>query len=177
KNDPANYNQALMDFGATICKPALPLCDACPLQKECVAYEKNLINVLPVKEKSVSTRERFFNYLVVTTGDKTYVRQRMDKDIWQNLYEFILIETESQLPEKEIINSSTFTSFFKENNYDVIKISKLFKQKLTHQIIKGRFIHVKIKPPGKALKNYEAVSAKELALLAFPKFISSYLAD
>ncbi|MDQ6903844.1 MAG: A/G-specific adenine glycosylase, partial [Bacteroidota bacterium] len=49
KNDPANYNQALMDFGATICKPALPLCDACPLQKECVAYKKDLINVLPVK--------------------------------------------------------------------------------------------------------------------------------
>ena len=177
KKEPASYNQALMDFGATICKPALPLCDACPLQKECVAYKKNIINVLPVKEKSVNTRERFFNYLVVTTGDKTYVRQRMDKDIWQNLYEFILIETESQLPEKEITDSPSFKSFFKGNNYEVAKMSKIYKQKLTHQIIKGRFIHVKIKSPAKALKNYEAVSAKELALLPFPKFISSYLAD
>ena len=177
KKDPASYNQALMDFGATICKPALPLCDACPLQKECIAYKKNLINVLPVKEKSVSTRERFFNYLVVTRGNKTYVNQRTGKDIWQNLYEFILIETESQLPEKELINSRSFKVFFRENTYDVIEISKIYKQKLTHQIINGRFIHIKIKSPAKGIKNYAAVSAEELVLLPFPKFISSYLAD
>ena len=63
--NPASYNQAIMDFGAVICKPMLPLCDSCPLQKKCIAYAKKIVNILPVKEKSIRKRERFFNYLIV----------------------------------------------------------------------------------------------------------------
>ena len=101
KNNPAEYNQAIMDFGAVVCKPVLPLCSECPLQKKCVASQKNLVSLLPVKEKGIKIRQRFFNYLVVEHGDKIYIRQRTEKDIWQNLYEFILIETDRMIPEDE----------------------------------------------------------------------------
>lgn len=177
KANPAGYNQAIMDFGAVICKPALPLCDACPLQKKCIAYQKNLIDILPVKEKNIRKRERFFNYLIVEKNNKIYVKQRTDKDIWQNLYEFILVETKSLITEKKFFKATEFTSIFPENNYKVTKISKVFCQKLTHQTITGRFFHITIKNGGVPLGKYKPVSPKELAMLPFPKFITSYLTD
>ena len=176
KTNPASYNQAIMDFGAVVCKP-VPLCRICPLQKKCISYEKKFVNILPLKEKSISNRERFFNYLVIEHFDKIYVNQRTEKDIWQNLYEFILIETESLIPEKEFLNAKIFTSLLPRNNYKVTKISKIFSQKLTHQIITGRFFHITIKTAKTSLQKYKPVSGKELSLLPFPKFITSYLKD
>jgi len=175
--DPASYNQAIMDFGAIICKPQLPLCDKCPLRIRCVAYRKKLVSILPVKEKIIRTRERFFNYLVVEHRNKVYVIKRNRKDIWQNLYEFILIETESLIPEKELLTGKMFTSLFPRNTYKLIKISKISSQKLTHQTITGRFFHIMVKNAVTPLKNYKLVAVKELDLLPFPKFITSYLKD
>ena len=40
KKNPGLYNQAIMDFGAVVCKPALPLCAVCPMQKVCVAFQR-----------------------------------------------------------------------------------------------------------------------------------------
>ena len=65
KKEPAEYNQAIMDFGAVVCKPVLPLCQECPLQKKCIACQKNFVSILPIKEKGIKIRQRFFNYLVV----------------------------------------------------------------------------------------------------------------
>jgi A/G-specific adenine glycosylase len=177
KKEPAIYNQALMDFGAIVCKPALPFCNECPLQAKCIAFKKELINILPVKEKSIRMRERFFNYLIVEISGKVYVKQRIAKDIWQNLYEFILLETENLAPEKELVNAEIFQSLFAGNSYEITKVSPIFKQKLTHQHIKGRFFHINIKKAGKSFNKYLAVKPQELALLPFPKFINSYLTD
>jgi A/G-specific adenine glycosylase len=177
KTNPGEYNQAIMDFGAVVCKPVLPLCDACRLQRKCIAYQKDLVNILPIKEKSITKRERFFNYLMVEHGNKMYVKQRTDKDIWQNLYEFILIETQSLIAEKKFLKTVAFTSLFRNNNYKVTKISKIFSQKLTHQTITGRFFHIAIKTAGMPLQKYIPVSPEELAMLPFPKFINAYLKD
>ena len=81
-----------MDFGATICKP-LPLCEICPLNSKCVAYLNGLQSELPVKEKVIVRKNRWLYYLVVNYRNEFYVRKREEKDIWQNLYEFILLET------------------------------------------------------------------------------------
>ena len=177
KKNPAEYNQAIMDFDAVICKPVLPLCYECPLQKKCVAYQKKLVSILPVKEKNIKKRQRFFNYLLVEQGNKIYIHQRTEKDIWQNLYEFILVETESLVPEKEFLKCSSITTLFHNNNFKINKISKTFSQKLTHQTISGRFFHINIKNPIIPLKKYKTVSKNDLKKLAFPKFITSYLQD
>lgn len=177
KKNPGEYNQAIMDFGAIVCKPVLPKCNECPLQKNCIAYQNKLVSIIPLKEKSIKNRQRFFNYLLVEHGNKIYINQRTKKDIWQNLYEFILIETESLVAEKEFLKCSSITSLFYENNFKINKISKTFSQKLTHQTITGRFFHIKIKNPVIPLKKYKAVSKNELKKLAFPKFIASYLQD
>src|SRR5262245_24307425 len=94
KKQPGTYNQAIMDFGAVICKPEAPLCNQCPFNKTCYAYLNKKISELPVKEKKISIRKRWFYYFIIGNKDQSAIVQRTAKDIWQELYEYPLIETE-----------------------------------------------------------------------------------
>lgn len=177
KKKPAEYNQAIMDFGAVVCKPALPLCSECPLQKKCIAYLENKVSVLPVNEKKIKLKERYFNYLIIEFRHKFYVRKRIEKDIWNSLYEFILIETQSLKNENEFLNSKNFLSLLEGNSFEIKSISKIYSQKLTHQQIKGRLFHLLLKKPLNNTRDYQMVTKNELKLLPFPKLITSYLTD
>ena len=109
-NDPATYNQAIMEFGAIHCTPVAPDCLLCPLQQECVAYQTGRQHRLPVKAKKAPVRERFFTYLVFRHNGKIALRERIARDIWQNLHDFYLVETDEpkaevrDLPLPESIN-------------------------------------------------------------------------
>ncbi len=177
KKNPAEYNQAIMDFGAVICKPALPLCYECPLQKKCVAFLNNKVSVLPINEKIIKQKKRFFNYLIVEYKDKIYVRERTEKDIWQNLFEFILIETNSLADAKDFLKDERFLSAFETSHFVVNRISKTYTQKLTHQLVSARFFHIKIDQKMTCLKNFQLVSKKQLNKFPFPKIITSYLGE
>lgn len=177
KKNPGIYNQAIMDFGAIMCKPAQPLCDSCPLRTNCVAFNKKLVNILPFKEKSIKRTERFFNYLIVEYAGSIYVRQRTDKDIWQGLYEFILLETKQLLTDEELLTTEIFTSFLNKKKYFITATSNAHRQQLTHQTINGKFFHIKITSPLKLKNDLVLVSKDELKQLPFPKFIASYLRD
>ena len=93
-SNPATYNQAIMEFGAIQCTPVSPDCLLCPLQQECFAYQTGQQHRLPVKSKKAPVRERYFIYLVFRQNGKLALRERTDRDIWQNLHDFYLIETE-----------------------------------------------------------------------------------
>ncbi len=176
KKSPGKYNQALMDFGAVICKPAAPLCLQCSLQNKCVAFLEKKVADLPVNTKTVRQKERFFNYLIVEYNDKVYVRKRTGKDIWQNLYEFILIETKEWLDESTLPVNKEILQILNQSDFTISFISPKKSQKLTHQLIIGQFIHIKIKKPLRNIE-YFPVSSKQFKALPFPKFIASYLAD
>ena len=91
KNQPAIFNQAIMEFGSLQCSPS-PNCSTCPLQFTCVAFSENRVQSLPVKSKKKSQKERFFAYFIIEKNGKIWVRQRASKDIWQGLWEFYLNE-------------------------------------------------------------------------------------
>ncbi|MFL1010847.1 A/G-specific adenine glycosylase [Flavisericum labens] len=94
RNNPAIFNQAIMEFGATQCKPKNPDCGNCPFQNSCVAFGHNHIDALPVKNKSARAKKKYFNFLVFVSEDgKTILEKRQGKGIWQNLYQFPLVET------------------------------------------------------------------------------------
>jgi A/G-specific adenine glycosylase len=177
KKKPSDYNQAIMDFGAVVCKPLLPLCRECPLQKRCVAFINNKTNCLPVNKKKIKQKERFFNYLIIEYKNKFYAGKRTQKDIWQNLYEFILIETGFWQAKKEILRHPEFLSIVKENEYAVKHESRRISQKLTHQHVTGHFILIEVKKPIQKSKSHFLVSKKQLLLLPLPKLITSYFAD
>lgn len=176
KKQPGIYNQALMDFGAVVCKPKNPLCLQCPLSKNCVAFNTGKTGDLPVKEKSIRKKIRWFYYLVVEHDGKFYVQKREKKDIWENLYEFVLLERPSAIPLEQLAGEPEMKQYFGKTKPEVARTSKLYTQQLTHQTINGQFIHIR---PAKAprLEGYEAVSREALSHLPFPKFITAYLQD
>lgn len=101
-NNIRDYNQGIMEFGAIQCAPKKPYCLHCPLNDSCAALQQNKIDMLPVKLKKAKVRNRYFNYLVpIVTGpngvQKTVLQQRKGKDIWQNLWEFPLLETDKEI--------------------------------------------------------------------------------
>ncbi|MFD2783834.1 A/G-specific adenine glycosylase [Hymenobacter rubripertinctus] len=92
---PAEFNQAIMEFGALQCTPAKPDCLFCPMQAQCFAFQHGMVQELPVKSKAKAARTRYFHYLVLRHADTVYLRKRGPKDIWEGLYDFALHETDS----------------------------------------------------------------------------------
>lgn len=170
------YNQALMDFGATVCKPQSPTCASCPVSKKCIAYEKNQVDLLPVKEKKLKRTQRWFYYVVLRYKDETFITQRTKKDIWQSLYEFPMIEIpELELNEKELTTHPAFATYLK--NGDITGISKPYVQHLTHQTIHGRFIEIQLRKRPAFPDAFISLSLKNLKAFAFPKLINNYLME
>jgi A/G-specific adenine glycosylase len=174
KKNPGIYNQALMDFGAVICKPAAPLCLECAFRKKCVAFQQKKVDVLPINAKKPTLKNRFFNYLLIHYQNTYYVHKRTNKDIWENLYEFILIETKQLINDKAV--NEQIRHILNPDDYTINFISGVKVQKLTHQLISGRFIHIEVQKPV-SYKDYFPADKSQLNLLPFPKFVASYLKD
>ena len=84
---PGDFNQAMMDFGATLCTPVSPACARCPLADSCAALATGRVDSLPVREKGAAVQERRFDYVYVRFRGRTAIRRRGTGDIWAGLYE------------------------------------------------------------------------------------------
>lgn len=170
----AIYNQAIMEFGALQCKPKSPDCKNCPVHQGCYAFTHQTVNQLPLKLKKVKVKERWFNYFVATDGSSILMKQRKAGDIWQNLYDFPLIESEE-------LQDYTHPSFLNKVKFlfgDSAILSPLGQKKhiLTHQIIYVQFF---------ALDNYminfnlhteiKSVLLADFKALPHPKVISDFI--
>ena len=175
KRQPGFYNQAIMDFGAVVCKPVAPLCSNCGFQKNCSAFIHNKINELPVKEKKISIKKRWFYYLVLEYKNEIAIRQRVEKDIWQDLYEFPLIETEKETDKKNILKQAEKNKWVPKGGYELLAVSPLFKQQLSHQLIAGQFIKLKVKDNHDPGPGWRWVKKSRIGKYAFPRFINQYL--
>ncbi len=175
RENPAEYNQAIMDFGATLCKPKNPDCLKCPLKDDCQAFSLKCIDLLPNKQKKLAKRKRFFHYLIFDHNGKLYLKKRRGKDIWQNLFEFCLYETDRLLDAEELTNTPFFRKLLQGNKFNMINSSPAIKQQLTHQELNGRFFRIKVHTKPKGLKEFTPMSEQDLGKLAMPRFITSYL--
>ena len=175
KKQSAQFNQAIMDFGATICKPKTPVCLDCVMQKNCFAYNQQLIDVLPLKSKRIVKKQRRFFYIIAKYQNHYYIRIRNGKDIWQQLHEFILIENSNESSAESIIHSDDWKNII-DVPFDLLHISNPIQQQLTHQTIIGTFITIQLKAP---LGNeaYTSITKKQIHQLAFPKIISTYISS
>ena len=139
-SQPGNFNQAIMDFGALHCKPQNPLCDTCPFNNSCVALKNKSIKELPVKEKKIKIKKRYFNYLVMfDTNNHTIIKERVNKGIWQGLYEFPLIESQQTLDEKNLIVAEEFKKIASSFKEVVLFNEKEIVHKLSHQHLYTKF--------------------------------------
>ena len=170
-SQPGTYNQALMDFGALHCKPQNPLCETCPFCNSCVAFEKKLTKELPVKEKKIKVKKRYFNFLVIKTNDhKTILTERKGKGIWQGLYQFPLIENTETIREKEIIASKEFNDLFPAETTISLFNKKEIVHKLSHQHLYTQFWIVETK----TLKNAN-ISWENIQDFPVPVLIANFL--
>ncbi len=141
-----DYNQGIMEFGAIQCAPKKPYCLHCPLNDSCVALKENKMHELPVKLKKGKVKQRFFNYLVMLDPNKqTYLEQRLGKGIWQNLYQFPLVESAAAIRvEKEDVQQ-------KIPELSVGQITLINKKpivhKLSHQHLHTNFWAIRINEP------------------------------
>jgi len=171
----ANYNQAIMEFGSQYCKPSKPDCLNCIFKSKCYAFANKKVSVLPVKKNKTKVENRFLNYVVLVDKNKNILlNRRENKDIWQGLFEFELIETKTQKDEKAFLNSKELAALGTKK-FSVLHISKLYKHVLSHQILMCRFYVITIN----SLHNKTALTCKPKALtkFAFPRLIEKFLND
>ncbi len=173
--NPALHNQAIMEFGAMLCKPKNPLCKECPLQIDCEALKQNKVNSLPVKLKKQPVKDRFFHYFVIEQDDKILMKRRDNNNIWAGLYELPMIETPLNVPANEIIDHEKINNwFFKPLR--ILSLSPAVKHLLTHQRIYANFYKANhIKPEIIAENSWFWIKKTELEYYAQPQLIFSFL--
>ncbi len=174
KKQPGIYNQAIMDFGAVICKPVAPLCQGCVFNKVCFAFLNKKINELPVKEKRISIKKRWFYYLVIEHEDEIAIQQRTGKDIWNQLYEFPMVEKQSATPVDVILQEAEKSGWLLKKKYEMVTVSVIFKQQLSHQLIAGQFIKIKLQKKNIGMNAMLWVKANQFRKFAFPRVIHQY---
>lgn len=139
KVQPALYNQAIMDFGALQCTPLSPDCTVCPFKNRCFAFNHNMVSSLPIKQNKTKTSERFFYYLLIRDNGNIYLNKRTENDIWKNLYELPLIESNTALAVDDFIRKQEFASIFKEDSVVNVRLLNKTKHVLSHRIIYADF--------------------------------------
>lgn len=175
--NPAAYNQAIMDFGATVCKPDLPDCKNCPLQLACVALKQDIVAELPIKEKKIKMRNRWFHFYIVESNGAFAVQKRTGKDVWSNLYQFPNQEYSSEKEWKQPLNN-TFENWLNaqhiKDKYRIITVTKPVKQQLSHQLITGKALLLQLNGTKVDLPGLEWKTISELQQLAFPKLLNDF---
>ncbi|WP_282053693.1 A/G-specific adenine glycosylase [Maribacter luteus] len=139
-----DYNQAIMEFGAIQCAPKNPDCTGCPLNDGCLALQQNQIGELPKKINKTKVRNRYFNYLVVVDPkNRTLLQQRKGKGIWQNLWEFPLLESKEDMDVHELERSFNKVLAINETPEIYHFNSENIVHKLSHQHLYTKFWIIK----------------------------------
>ncbi len=168
-NNPSSHNQSMMEFGALQCTPKNPKCEVCPLETSCLAKTNGHVSMIPLKDKKVKRRTRYFNYIIAHYEDKLVISQRGTDDIWGGLFEFLLIENSSS----NILTPSEIEGLLPISVKSVGKINAEKKHVLSHQDIYANFYHIEINPVKDDKLNIVALD--DLHTFALPRLIDRYL--
>lgn len=176
-DNPGIFNQAIMEFGATYCKPKKPGCQSCIFGQICESKAKGLQTQLPVKKKKVVKKTRYFQYLIIHIGNRILMKKRTKSDIWEGLFDFCLVETKVQqdfsqlkLPDQIVSNN---------DSWELREESRDYKHVLTHQNIFCRFFHIHFsddfQPDTSFFDEYQSYTLDEIDQLPKPILIDKYL--
>lgn len=141
KKRPAEFNQGIMEFGAIQCRPKNPDCTVCPFVIKCNAFGMHNVSELPVKIKATKVKKKYYNFLVfISKDEKTILEKREGKGIWQNLYQFPLVETPKEVDSTMFESIIKDNSFVKDCSFEVTQYNtKSIVHKLSHQHLYTKF--------------------------------------
>lgn len=171
KDNPGEFNQAMMDFGARLCVPKNPACENCPLSSTCFAYNHDLVSGLPVKINKTKIKDRTLDYLVIRCGNYLVLKKRGEGDIWTGLHDFPLLD-----------DDKTTLSRITETKPKLLP--KKYRHILSHQRLHASFSELEI-PDDKSHElskwceneGFLLVAENEIEHLAKPKLIVNFLND
>ncbi|MDX5478228.1 MAG: A/G-specific adenine glycosylase, partial [Cyclobacteriaceae bacterium] len=181
KDKPGEFNQAIMEFGALQCVPKNPDCESCPLKSGCFAYRERLVGELPVKIKKLKIKERYFQYAHIVCGEHVVLKQRKAGDIWQDLFDFPLLETSTTLDPNRIYPD--ILNMLKDFETKVVlNPDQIYKHVLTHQRIFANFVKFVVEEAKLSelqkwanAQGFLLVDQEKLESLAKPRLILKYL--
>ncbi|GAA4320168.1 A/G-specific adenine glycosylase [Flaviaesturariibacter amylovorans] len=167
------YNQALMDFGATVCKP-LPACAACFFQHDCAAFRHGRQGELPVKAKKTAVRERFFQYVLLQHENTLALHPRGPGDVWESLWEPLLFEAGRERDKEAILRALNEEYGIRKEDYTIESAAAKGRQRLSHQLIHFNFLHLglarRLELPG-----FDWVPLDKIDDYPFPKTVGAWL--
>ena len=170
KNNPAQHNQAMMEFGATWCIPKSPNCEECPIRLHCMAFAEGTVNELPLKEKKLKVRNRKMSYVFLQKENEIAINKRTEKDIWQHLYQFPLID-DHNFANEEIQSKFENLLGVDISNFKLVDTKKhlLSHQKLSIEFYSGQTNQLLKEPQN------QFVSSSEVDNYPFPRPIIEFL--
>ncbi|MBX2846344.1 MAG: A/G-specific adenine glycosylase [Saprospiraceae bacterium] len=174
--DPAKsgtFNQALMNFGALVCTPKKPKCNDCVLQQQCLSFSNQTTDSRPVKSKSLKKTPRYFNYFFLQQGKDTWIGERKSADIWQNLYEFPLIETSRPLDLDSLVEQAQAKNFLPAE-FTIKKLHTDLKQILSHRIIYTKIVEIEV-PKAFSLPHFQKTAIQAIGSQPFPRILKKFL--
>ena len=173
RDHPGLHNQAIMEFGAMLCKPKNPACGICPVRMGCYAFKNNATTGLPVKLNKLKIKERYFNYFLIIKNEEILLNKRDEKDIWANMYDLPLMETNHLIEPKVLMALPQIIGKFGESA-EIVEISQVYKHILTHQRLYVRFIKLNTETI-KLEQNWFFTKVENLKKFALPKIIFIFI--
>ena len=178
KEEARNFNQALMELGATVCLPSSPNCLLCPIRQHCLAFELGKVEAIPASKPGKVPRQRYRACAVIRCNKKLLFSKRLENSLLEGLWEFPSVESDTKKKLKGTLEEHL------ERNYGIkVTLGKEIHQ-LEHRYTNFKtrvgFYPVTLEVPGK--KSNETTSWVEIPKiedLALPRpyrrFIEWYL--
>lgn len=171
ENNPALFNQAIMEFGALQCVPKNPDCNNCIFNNSCAALQKKKVGELPVKLKKTKVTNRYFNYIVfLDNSNNTIINKRTEKGIWHNLYEFPVIEAEEEL-DFETISKAISEKYI---NFSIDSISVYNSEQIIHKLSHQK-LHINFYRASVTDEIRDGISLDVLKNFPFPIVIYNFI--
>lgn len=173
KRFPGDFNEALMDFGAICCTPQKPQCKVCPFESRCIAHQLGKETFFPVKSQKTKISTRYFHYIYVKQGPYTWLHKRENGDIWQNLYEPVLLETPFPPSLADLTGAELYKSLFGRRK--LVPLVKPIKHVLSHQVIYADLWEVVIPVSLPVPNGYVKVLKEEVSKYAVSRLVQRLL--
>lgn len=175
--NPADYNQAIMEFGAICCTPKNPNCLYCPFTENCYANRTGTQSILPQKRPKQKAKNRFLHYFVLDSRQKLALKKRTKKGIWQGLYDFHCLEAAHKLPDEQI--ETHLKNRLNAQKTTIRTPPKSYQHLLTHQKLNVSFYHIILpnNPTYQLPDGLKFYSRSQIDKLPKPILIQKYLSE